>query len=106
MTKPAKKMVCLHYDSAAGWRRVKRSVQLRKYAHILMTETDLWKRRFLPNPPLCLDTYWQWVCCAPIKDIVAWARARDWEQANDRLADLGRQSREEALRMMAMRLER
>lgn len=103
MTKPAKKMVCLHYDSAAGWRRVKRSVQLRKYAHILMTETDLWRG----------DNYWQWVCCATIKDIVAWARARDWEQANDRLAELGRQSlelgrqsREEALRMMAMRLER
>lgn len=59
MTLPTAKMICMHHDYVAANKRVSRSKRLLPYQRTILSHSG--------------DTHWQFVCCAPIKDIVQWA---------------------------------
>ena len=59
MTRPTAKMICMHHDYVAANKRVSRSKRLLPYSSTILSHGG--------------DTHWQFVCCAPISEIVQWA---------------------------------
>ena len=59
MTRPTAKMICMHHDYVAANKRVSRSKRLLPYQRTILSHSG--------------DTHWQFVCCAPISEIVQWA---------------------------------